>query len=391
MGGWKDWQIGEVVTESDFQGFVQDQVVQVYDNAASRGSALSTNVTDGMVSYTTSDNTLAVYDGARWGAVSQAISPNYIINGAFDFNQRAFTTTTTSGAFGFDRFFVTGIDGTTTYSAQTFTPGAAPVAGYEYTNFARLVTTGQTLTSAQSRLRQRVEDVRTLAGQTATLSFWAKAGSGTPSIAANLAQIPVGSSGVDIAGQKATLSTSWARYSFTFTLPSLSGATISAGNRLEVNIWASAGSDQNTNTASLGIQSNTFDIWGVQLEAGSVATPFRRNANSIQGELAACQRYYWEIDPTASTTTVATGYSFSATSWRGFFNSPVQMRAAPTITTSGTFQAKVNGGSFDVTAIGTIRVAPAQVLFIGTVTGTMSVDHAAVLITPNKVTASAEL
>jgi hypothetical protein len=343
MSGWKDWQIGEVVEAGEFQSYVQNQVVQQYPDSAARGSAVATPV-PGMVSYLDSTKTLEAFDGTSWVAVGQQ-SPNYIINGAFDFNQRGFTTTTTSGAFGHDRFFFTGIDGTTTYSAQTFTPGAAPVAGYEYTNFARLVTTGQTLTSAQSRLRQRVEDVRTLAGQTATLSFWAKAGSGTPSIAANLAQIPIGSAGVDLAGQKATLSTSWARYSFTFTLPSLSGAIISANNRLEVNIWVSAGSDQNTNTSSLGIQSNTFDIWGVQLEAGSVATPFRRNAPSLQAELAACQRYF------VRGGSGAIGRAISATSARLLYKMPVTMRATPTVVYAGAFNMlEVNAGSRAVTS-----------------------------------------
>jgi hypothetical protein len=346
MSGWKDWQIGEVVEAGEFQSYVQNQVVQQYPDSAARGSAVATPV-PGMVSYLDSTKAVEVYNGTSWNQISGSTSPNYIINGAFDINQRGFTTTTTSGAFGHDRFFFTGIDGTTTYSAQTFTPGAAPVAGYEYTNFARLVTTGQTLTSAQSRLRQRVEDVRTLAGQTATLSFWAKAGSGTPSIAANLAQIPVGSAGVDLAGQKATLSTSWARYSFTFTLPSLSGATISANNRLEVNIWVSAGSDQNTNTSSLGIQSNTFDIWGVQLEAGSVATPFRRNAPSLQAELAACQRYYYE----SNSATIIQRFVNMASSSANLFvpiTLPVSMRANPTITA----KVDINDGSeIDATAL----------------------------------------
>jgi hypothetical protein len=113
---------------------------------------------------------------------------NRLINGDFSINQRAFTSTTTATTYGFDRWFLSASDGTVTYSAQTFTPGTAPVAGYEAINFARMASTGQTLTSAGSVLRQRIEDVRTFANQTITVSFWAKAGSGTPKVAVELTQ-----------------------------------------------------------------------------------------------------------------------------------------------------------------------------------------------------------
>jgi len=134
-----------------------------------------------------------------------AAGKNRIINGDFAINQRAFTST-----------------GTTTYSAQTFTPGTAPVTGYESTNFARIVSTGQTLSSAFSVFGQKIEDVRTFANQTVTFSFWAKAASGTPSISANFFQDfgGGGSSGVYSypTTQKQAITTSWARYSFTTCL-----------------------------------------------------------------------------------------------------------------------------------------------------------------------------
>jgi len=70
MTGWKDWAVGEVVTEADFQGFVQDQVVQVYADDSERTTALGANVTEGMFSYLTSTGSTEVYDGSDWVSVS---------------------------------------------------------------------------------------------------------------------------------------------------------------------------------------------------------------------------------------------------------------------------------------------------------------------------------
>jgi uncharacterized membrane protein YdcZ (DUF606 family) len=70
MSGWKEWQIAEVVEASDFQSYVQDQVVQVYTNSTARGSALGTAVSAGMLSYLSASTALEYYNGSTWAAVS---------------------------------------------------------------------------------------------------------------------------------------------------------------------------------------------------------------------------------------------------------------------------------------------------------------------------------
>jgi hypothetical protein len=274
-------------------------------------------------------------DTSLWNVGYGQAGKNKIINGDFRINQRNFTSETANLAFGFDRWRIQAVDGTVTYTPQTFTPGTAPVAGYEGTNFAQIVTSGQTLTTARATLQQSIESVRSFAGQTATVSFWAKANSGTPKIAIDMRQSfgTGGSPSTDsstYAGQ-VTISTSWARYSVTVAIPSLSGKTIGTNNddALLAILWVSAGSDSNARTGSLGIQNNTFDIWGVQLEYGSVATPFQTATGTIQGELAACQRYYYR-QVANSAARLGIGYNLTTTVSEFSIPFPVKMRTAPT-------------------------------------------------------------
>jgi hypothetical protein len=268
-----------------------------------------------------------------------AAGKNKIINGDFRINQRGFTSvTTTTGpgsAYGVDRFdnFNLGGTGSVTNSVEAFTPGAAPVAGYEAVQFLRIATSGQTDVGTLSRLEQRIEDVRTFAGETVTISFYAKANSGTPNVQVNVTQNfgSGGSAAVTTAATKQAITTSWARYSFTISVPSLSGKTIGTGNIfLGVRINVSAGSNFNSSTDTLGIQSNTFDIWGVQAETGSVATAFQTATGTIQGELAACQRYYYRSFPAVNSKTFGNGFCNSTTTVRGIINFPVTMRTSPT-------------------------------------------------------------
>lgn len=219
---------------------------------------------------------------------------NKIINGDFGIWQRG--TTFNPSATGFfmfaDRFrSYTYAASATTASQQAFSPGTAPVAGYEGTYFGRVVSTN---TSAYFSYNG-IENVRNFAGQTVTLSYWAKSASAQTLNEVQISQYfgSTGSAAVATTLTAPAITTSWARYTHTFTMPSISGKTISGGNDgIFINIK--------------GAINNALDMWGFQLEAGNVATPFTTATGTIQGELAACQRYYQIITAGAVTATNST-------------------------------------------------------------------------------------
>ena len=315
---------------------------------AAKGDLLVGTAADTVAALTAGSNgdTLVADSSATTGLRYQAnfaAGKNKIINGDFNINQRAFTSNTANDAFAFDRWQTTLSDGTVTTTPQVFTPGSAPVAGYESTNFIRVVTSGQTLVSARANIAQKIESVKTFAGQTVTVSFWAKAASGTPSVSIEAFQNfgSGGSPSSSVTGSvasgtvyKQAITTSWARYSATLTIPSISGKTLGTTNDgfLQIGIWVSGGSNFNTRTDSIGVQNNTFDFWGIQAESGSVATAFQTATGTLQGELAACQRYYFRItgDPAANYPVFGTGSASGTGAVLIYVKYPVTMRVEPT-------------------------------------------------------------
>jgi len=275
-------------------------------------------------------------DTSVWNVGFGQAGKNKFINGDFAINQRNFTSViSTNNVYTFDRWVTGTVGSSVTYTPQTFTSGSAPVAGYESTNFLRIVTASQSAASDYASILQRIENVRTFAGNSITVSFWAKAATGTPLIGVGgFQQFGSGGSSAVVLTSPATqaISTSWARYSFNVTIPSVSGKTIGAGSYLQFYLFVSAGANLvASGYPNVGLQNNTFDIWGVQAEYGSKATPFQlAGGGDPQSELAMCQRYYYRITPSAIGNRLASAACDSTTLSESVIQFPVTMRTAPT-------------------------------------------------------------
>jgi hypothetical protein len=203
-----------------------------------------------------------------------ASSPNFLINGGFDFWQRG-TSSTTNAVYLADRWIHSRSSGTHTVSQSADVPDEADV---QYSlSFASTSGTYPTIT-------QRIESVNSLqfAGQSVTLSVWAKSTVGTaglswstasPTAKDNWASETSDTSGAFSASM--ALDT-WTRYTATFTASAL------ATNGYRISIF------RNITTTS-----TTTLYAGVQLEFGISATRFKRAGSTYTEEQAACFRYYY--------------------------------------------------------------------------------------------------
>ena len=146
---------------------------------------------------------------------------------------------------------------------------------------------------------QKIETIRRLSGQAVTISFWAATSGTVTHIGVNLYQ--VFGSGGSPSGYAKVLATglsfpmrsdsAWQRYSATITIPSSAGKTIGTNgdDATWLRFFYSAGSSFNQEAGFIGAQSGVVNLWGVQLERGTVATPLEKT--NAQQDLALCQRY----------------------------------------------------------------------------------------------------
>jgi len=172
---------------------------------------------------------------------------------------------------------------------------------------------------------QRIERINSyhLAGQTCTISFWAKNVSGSSFLAVQIFRAGANDNFSSITEEHSVIlsmspSTSWVKYAATFTLSS------AATTGLQIIILRNDDSAASTR------------VTGVQLEAGPVATPFERRP--IGTELALCQRYFCVFGVTAGSAYPSGGAG--ALTFASFYF-PQPMRVGPTLTV-GTATVAVN-------------------------------------------------
>jgi hypothetical protein len=336
--------------------------------------------------------------GVNYPSTGPLSNRNKIINGAMVIDQRnAGAAVTASGDFPVDRFSVINTtDGA--FSAQQVSE--AP-SGFTKSLKVTTTTADATLTTTQNtHLRQAIEGFNvadlgwgTAAAQAITISFWVR------------------SSLTGTFGGSLRNSASTRAYAFTYSISAadtweyktvtIAGDTTGTwltdnGVGILVSWGLGAGPDRSGTAGSwtgdiyvsatgavslIGTLNATWQITGVQLEAGDTATPFEHR--SFGQELALCQRYYQQnlfaYGATVNTTLLSLNFAFI-----------VPFRASPTATLIAGQVIQMGGGVHDITSIN-------NDYFFGTTSRGINFNMPTiplgsyVLSTPNAVGFSAEL
>jgi len=322
----------------------------------------------------------AATTGLRWQG-DYAAGKNLVINGDFGIWQRgtSFTSTNGTGFFGADRFNIYSATTGRTFSRQNTGPN-----GSSY--FIRIQRdSGNTNTTALSIFYTlETAQSKPLAGKTLTLSFYARAGANFSAASSTMFSPAVYGTGTDqnqvagftgsasIANQGNVLTTSWQRFTMTGTV---NAAATQVGFQLVYTPVGTAGA------------ADYMDIADVQWEVGSVATAFQTATGTIQGELAACQRYYQTLAEGSMCGRVETASQATLVT-----TLPVVMRTLPSATLlTGTNALLVPSVAFySPTAIGGINGTGASVRISFTGASGMTVGN--VIVTATAIAAlSSEL
>jgi len=289
------------------------------------------------------------------GASNNVTFRNRIINGGMVIDQRnagaALTINASSNSYTVDRWVV---ENSTTGGVVTAQQSSTAPAGFNYSLKTTVTTTGTLGTSGYLENQYKIEGYNladlnwgSANAKAITLSFWVQSS-------------VTGIFGGSIANGGYNRS-----YSFLFTISSantweqktvtIAGDTsgtwlttngigayvfinMGAGSSLGTtpNQWNASGSRAATgeNASIIGTNGATFYITGVQLEAGTTASPFEYRQYGT--ELALCQRYFQTWGGTTSGDYAPwTGLGYNSTTAEGCFIFIAPMRSSPSFTQVG--------------------------------------------------------
>ena len=309
----------------------------------------------------------AATTGLRYQATPAASNP--VINSGFEIWQRGtsdFTPINASFTYTADQwscFRSAGSSGALFKYVSSTTLAGIPNAG----RMQR--TSGNTSTNTLYLLHNlESKDSTKYQSKTVTLSFYARAGANFSATSNYLSFFMYSGTGTDLGGfssgwtgaaaiidtTNVVLTTGWVRYTAT-------GTVSSTANQIGmVFLYAGVG------TAGAA---DYFDITGVQIDVGSVALPYRRNSETIQGELAACQRYYVRLGGAHLYEGIGNGAFESSTVGVVLFPCPVTLRIAATSVEFSSIYAWDYGAARTITNVAINNSGKNMVNLLLTLTG----------------------
>ena len=293
---------------------------------------------------------------AKWGEVSTngqvSGRRNIIINGAMNVAQRGTSTTgSTGGGFITDRFRL----GVTSLGTWTMSQATDAPSGFSHSAKIECTTADASPASTDvlyffTRLEgQDLQHLKfgTANAETVTISFWMKS-TKTGVVTLNWRN----QDNSRAIGKDLTISSAntWEYHTATFLGDTAAVFTNDNGWSASVEILLNGGTNytsgstptvwtavSNTNGTrgggtTLALGANTSESWqisGLQLEVGSVATPFEHR--SVGEELQLCRRYFQDLCSGASANPIANMSYYSATSSHGHIKLGTEMNSIPTI------------------------------------------------------------
>lgn len=333
---------------------------------------------------------------------------NRIINGDMRVNQRGYTSAaplTSNSSYGVDRFNVS------TTVAGGFSAYQSATAPTGFTNSLFYTKTTGTAPSAGdvAYILQYIEGYNisdfawgTANAKSVTLSFWVYAGA-TGTFSGSLRN---GAATFYAYPFTYTISSANTWTQITVTIPGPTVGTWATDSTIGISVFFNLGSGSSflgaagswtagnfcgatgATTYPASTTGGTFYLTGVQLEVGTVATPFERQIYSNQ--LAQCQRYYQQITGATGSgySPVGTGVVNSATTAFVIIPFATTMRQAPTYAYTGSFSINPATTSIFLTSITTQYTgtgATGMILITGSAGG-MTVGTGLVLYSVNAAT-----